>query len=319
MADPGNAAQLASNVDIEHAFDSAAAAVRATRDVIVATGSEAADYLHGQLSQDVVGLAVAASAPTLLLQPQGKVEVWGRLSRLEPELFWLDVDVGYGPQALERLQRFKLRVDCDFVLNQVEMVAVRGPAAVDGPGGLGFVVADTAVVLDACWPGLAGFDVFGSDVEIPSGVLEGSAAALDALRIRLGIPAMGSELTSSTIPNAAGIVAQSVDFTKGCYVGQELVARINSRGNNTPTHLRGVRFRAGVEVDVGAQIMVGDKEAGVLTSYASSSAVGPVGLAYIKRSITVPSQATIVDRQGQPAEIELVVTGSASANSGQES
>lgn len=289
-------------------FNVSAAATAMRRDVIDVSGADAAEYLNGQLSQDVLGLAVEASAMTLLLQPQGKVEAWMRMTRLAANRFWLDVEAGFGEAALERLLRFKLRVDAELTVSTFEVTAVRGPGAAQGPSGLGIEVPEGAVVLDALWPGVDGFDVFapigswlGDRVpEVPLG-------ALEALRIRLGIPAMGHELDGSTIPAAAGIVEGSVDFTKGCFVGQELVARIDSRGSNTPTRLCGVRLTDNADLAVGAPIVLGEKEVGRLTSIAAvANGSGAAGLSYIKRAVDIPAKAKVIDRAGNSVDVELV-------------
>jgi folate-binding protein YgfZ len=290
----------------EQGFAASAVAVRARRDVVEMVGPDAGSYLHGQLSQDVLGLPVGSSAPTLLLQPQGKVDAWLRLTRLGNDRFWLDVDCGYGEPVLARLKRFMLRTDAELGLATLEMVAVRGPAAGAGPEALGFAVPPDGAIVDGLWPGVDGFDVLAPQVELPAGLAEGPQAALEALRIRLGIPAMGSELTTGTIPAAAGVVERSVDFAKGCYVGQELVARIDSRGSNTPTRLRGLRLERAVPAGHEADVVQGGQKVGSLTSVAPASAIGPVGLGYVKRSVDVPSAAELVGADGQPVPVQIV-------------
>ena len=100
---------------------------------------------------------------------------------------------------------------------------------------------------------------------------------------------MGAELTEKTIPAEAGIVARTVSFTKGCFTGQELVARIDSRGGNVPRHLRGVVVDEATP-PVGASLIVGDREVGTLTSVAPGPAgVGVVALAYVRRDVDPPA------------------------------
>jgi folate-binding protein YgfZ len=287
-------------------FESSVAAVRTRRDVVEVAGADAATYLDGQLSQSVLGLAVGSSAPTLLLQPQGKVDAWARLSRLADERFWLDIDPGYGELALARLQRFLLRTRAELTLLSLELVAVRGPAAAGGPASLGVAAPAGGAVLDALWPGVDGFDLLGPQVDVPHGIDEGAPEALEALRIRLGVPAMGSELDGSTIPAAAGIVDRSVDFTKGCYVGQELVARIDSRGSNTPTKLRGLRAPAGAAMAAGAELVQGDQPIGRVTSVATPPGSAVVGLGYVKRGVEPPATAELATASGERVVVEIV-------------
>lgn len=113
-------------------------------------------------------------------------------------------------------------------------------------------------------------------------------------------------MTESTIPAAAGVVEQSVDFTKGCYVGQELVARVDSRGNNTPTRLYGLRFDGTDVPAVGAELAVDGSNAGTITSVAVSPALGGIGLAYIKRAVAVPASLEVTDESGRVLRAEAV-------------
>lgn len=292
---------------LDAAFAHGAGAAWIERDVLTATGPDAASYLQGQLSQNVEALAEGETSATLLLQPQGKIDAYLRLTRTGPESFVLDTDAGHGDAALARLQRFKLRVDCELTLATVPTLAVRGPAATE-PAAVGVQPAAGALTLPARWAGAVGFDVLGpADPDAPTertavatvegeGVTVGSPADLDRLRIALGVPAMGNELGESTIPAAAGIVDDAVDFTKGCYVGQELVARIDSRGSNTPTRLCRVRIEGvadGGAPSVGAAVEVDGDAAGTLTSVADAADGGWLALAYIKRKVEVPSAAVI--------------------------
>ena len=99
------------------------------RDVVVVSGPDAIGYLQGQVSQDVEALAVGASAWSLVLQPQGRIDAWARISRVADDAAVLDVDAGFGPALVARLARFKLRVKADIEPLPWRCVAVRGPAA----------------------------------------------------------------------------------------------------------------------------------------------------------------------------------------------
>lgn len=293
----------------EAAFETSMAGVRTHRDVVEVVGPDAAEYLHGQLSQDVLGLDVGHSALTLLLQPQGKIDARLRLSRLGDDRYWLDVEPGFGSATLERIERFKLRVDAGVGLNTFEMIAIRGPGCSALTAGEVLEAPDGGALLDALWPGVAGIDLLGPAVEWPAGVPEGPTEALEALRIRLGLPAMGAELDPTTIPHAAGLVESTVDFTKGCYVGQELVARIDARGSNTPTRLRGLRFGAAVdghEVAPGDAIVADGASVGTVTSIARSHRLGLVGLGYVKRGVEVPATVTVAATAGSSLAAEVV-------------
>ena len=262
------------------------AAVWLPRDVLRASGPDAVSFLQGQVSQEVESLAVGASAWSFVLQPQGKVDALVRVTRVADDEVVLDTDAGYGEAVLTRLNRFKLRVKADIEPVDWRCLAVRGTT----PSGEVVAVAAFGV----------GGDVLGADVAVPDGVPLCDVAAYEVLRIEQGWPAMGAELTDRTIPAEAGIVDRTVSFTKGCYTGQELVARIDSRGGNVPRHLRAVVVR-GTAV-VGAAVVVDGKEVGALTSAAESPSFpdATVALAYVHRDVE-PGAAATVD--GAPAEV----------------
>jgi tRNA-modifying protein YgfZ len=256
------------------------------RDFVRVAGPDASKFLQGQLSQQV-DVPVGTSAWSLLLHPQGKVVALLRFSRVADDEYVLDTDGGWAPVVVERLNRFKLRVKADIeTLDGWRCLAVRGPGAHEA--------APDAAPAD--WPGWPGVDILGpaGDVQPPAGVRVCSLAAYEVARIEAGVPAMGSELDESTIPAEAGVVDRSVSFTKGCYTGQELVARIDSRGGNVPRRLRGVVV-AGEELPpVGSVIHVDGKDVGLLTSVARSTRLGaPVALAYVRRAVEPPAEVEL--------------------------
>jgi folate-binding protein YgfZ len=273
------------------ALRSAVGAVAVERDVIRASGADATTFLQGQISQDVARLAVGDSAWSFVLQPQGKVDAWFRVTRVADDQLLLDVDGGFGPQLVARLERFKLRVDLQLEPLAWQAVSLRGPAVAE----LDLDAAVAEVVADAEWPGAPGVDLLGPSVVVPSDVPWCAPESLEALRIEAGVPAMGRELTEDTIPEASGVVARSVSFSKGCYTGQELVARIDSRGGNVPSRLCGVVVPGLlVPPPAGAHLLVDDDEVAQLTSTARSRALdAAVGLAYLPRKVELPGAASV--------------------------
>jgi len=270
-----------------------AAAVWLPRDFVVASGPDVAAFLQGQLSQDVEKLPVGGAAWSFLLQPQGKVDAFLRVTRRGDDEFVLDTDAGWGDRVLERLNRYKLRVKVDLASADLRCLAVRGPKA-----------HELAIGLDADWPGLPGVDVVGETdaVAVPDGVRVIDLDAYEAARIEAGVPVMGRELDENTIPAEAGVVDRAVSFTKGCFTGQELVARIDSRGGNVPRHLRGVVVGSNVVPPVGAAVVADDKEVGVLTSVAESlERRAPVALAYVRRAVEPPADVTVSWEGGSAA------------------
>ncbi|MGH9268483.1 MAG: YgfZ/GcvT domain-containing protein, partial [Acidimicrobiales bacterium] len=121
----------------------------------------------------------------------------------------------------------------------------------------------------------------------------GDGGGFEALRIEAGMPRMGAELDERTMPHETGLVARTVSFTKGCYTGQELVARVDSRGGHAPRHLRGVVMGTGTPVPpVGAVVEVDGREVGRLTSVAESPGLGTaVALALVRREVAPPAPA----------------------------
>ncbi len=295
------------------------------RDVVAVEGPDAQSYLQGQLSADVDALGDGAACPTLLLSPQGKLVAWLRVTRLGPEHFLLDGDAGCGEAVVERLSRFRLRTKVRFAALAWRAVALRGPGsddlvgasasdsaggvpgtpAVPGPpstsgepGGSGETGSVVPGWLPARWPGLAGWDLLGPDPLPPPGVGRASDTLAEALRVESGVPRWGAELDERVIPAEAGLVEDAVSFTKGCYTGQELVARIDSRGSRVPRHLAGLVVPALASEDAatlaGVTLWRGERQVGVVTSAAWSASLDvAVALAYVKREVDVPSEVEL--------------------------
>jgi folate-binding protein YgfZ len=295
-----------SDVETE-ALRRGAGAYRTVRDVLAVRGPEAETYLQGQLSQDLGSLAVGASADSLLLEPDGKLSALLRVTRTDGQGFVLDVDAGYGETVAARLRRFLLRSKVELEPLDWRCLSLRGPAVPEAASTLlGALTERGVLALPFEWNGWTGVDVLGpADVvlgpdELPTGLVRCGADAVEACRIVAGVPAMGTELTAKTIPAETGLVERTVSFTKGCYTGQELVARIDARGSNVPRRLvglitpsddepliRGMTLHPGEppEGDRAAD----DKVVGTVTSAAQSSELGGwVGLGYLHRSVEAP-------------------------------
>jgi tRNA-modifying protein YgfZ len=277
------------------------------RDVVRVAGPEAETYLQGQLSQDVAALDVRASAWSFVLQPAGKVDAWVRVTRLAEDAFVLDVDAGHGEAVLARLRRFLLRTKADVDPLEWRAVALRGPGAEAAVVDAALRTGDDLVVAPAGWPGVEGVDLLGPDVTVPAGVPAADAVALESLRVRSGVPAMGAELTDATIPAEVGpwVLDASVSFTKGCFTGQELVARIDSRGGKVPRRIRGVVIEA-VFIEAGGPaagdaVVAGGAEVGHVTSVAPAPGGGFVALASVGRAAEPPAAIEVVTAGGTVA------------------
>jgi tRNA-modifying protein YgfZ len=284
----------------DYAALAVAAAAPLERDAIGVSGPEAGSYLQGQLSQDVEHLPIGTSTWSWVLQPTGKVEALVRVTRTEDADWVLDVDGGFGEAVLQRLTRFKLRTKADLVALDWQALALRGASlgAVPAPAG--------GIAAGAGWIVLPGVDLLGPVVAAPDGVALVGADALEVARIEVGMPKMGMELTESTIPAETGLVERTVSFTKGCYTGQELVARIDSRGSNVARHLRGLVLY-GLAAP-GADLVAEGKVVGQLTSVAESPSLGWVALGYVGRAVAVGDEVA-VDGGGTALVRELPLRG----------
>ena len=226
------------------------------RDVVQVAGPDAAGYLQSQLSQDLRSLQVGQSVWSFLLQPTGKVDVLLRVWRTGDDVFVLDTDAGFGATMVARLQRFKIRVKADIESLDWRCLAVRG-------AGADAALPDGAVV---AWG--SGYDLLGPAPVAPDGVAAGSADELHAARVDAAWPAMGAEIVpGETIPAETGVTGVAVSFTKGCYPGQELVERMDSRAVTAPRLLQ--RLSAAEADALGARV---------------TSTAGDAVLAYVPRS-----------------------------------
>ena len=204
------------------------------RDVITATGADARTYLHSQLSQDIASMRVGETRQSLLLQPTGKLDGIIRVTCVEGETFVLDVDANCGEAVLARLNRFKIRVKVELSLGRESWVAVRNVVS-PLPGSLPAWRCDGTAL-----------DLRGDSVD--AGISQGSLNDFEEARIIAAWPTMNVDVTESSIPAETGIIDVAVSFTKGCYPGQELVERMDSRGSIAPRQLRYVQVADGAVV-----------------------------------------------------------------------
>ena len=258
------------------------------RDLVTVTGPDAFSFLQSLVSQDIEGMADGEGRHSLLLTPKGKVTSVFRLVRVGDDA-WLDLEAGHGDELRAALERFKLRVKVELAgpSEPWGMVAFRAGEAATVPGGCVAIPAADRV------------DVIGPRAALAT--IDGEAAltvdGYEAARIEAGIPKLGAELDESTIPQEAYLDLDAVSFTKGCFLGQELVARIDSRGHVNRL-LRRLRVPDGASPEVGTDVTVDGKAVGTVTS-----AVPGVALAYVRREIDPGATATVA---GTDVTIEAV-------------
>ena len=294
---------------------------RSERGKLLVSGSEAAEYLQGQLTNDVEALEPGDGAYAALLDRKGHMRGDMRVLRPgeDPDLL-LDTE----PEALEAVRQhlamYKIgrEVDVIDVTAERALLSLIGPRAVEIAGsaalpenaceevtiaGTPVLAAGTASGIDLIFDAEARDRV--TDALLAAGAAEVSAEAVEILRIEAGRPRFGAEMGTETMPAEAGIVEQAVSFTKGCYIGQETVARLHYKGKPN-RHLRGLRLSGAAQA--GAPLLIGDREVGRLGSAGVSPAFGPIGLAILRREAE-PGATVAVGEDGVTAEVTALPFG----------
>ncbi|MGB1787297.1 MAG: YgfZ/GcvT domain-containing protein, partial [Acidimicrobiales bacterium] len=226
------------------AYENETCVLKLQRDVIWVVGPDAGKYLQGQLTQDVLAMAEGESAWSFLLNPDGKVNAWLRITHIGEQKYLLDMDSDSGEVVLARLLRFKLRTDCELILEKWEGITIIGKDASSFAG----KPSSEQIAAQTLWPQISSVDIIGGDTKALFERFPEPKQSYDFLRIVNCIPKMGAELHEKVIPAETGLVEMSVSFSKGCYTGQELVARIDSRGNKVPKNLVLVACQEGMAI-----------------------------------------------------------------------
>ncbi len=225
--------------------------------------------------------------------------------------FWLDCET-LGRDALAKtIKMYSLGRDVhsEDVTGQRAIISLLGPAArealdtappehehsfVEGEHGI-YVATDLGVDI-ICDAGQA------DSVRDALGIEPVSEEAAECLRIESGRPRHGLDMGPETIPQEAGLNERAVSFEKGCYVGQETVARLHYKGKPN-RFLRGLRLTA--EAGSGTPIMLGDKQVGTIGSTCVSPAHGPIALALVRREASVGDTVLVGDGGVEAQVVEL--------------
>jgi folate-binding protein YgfZ len=319
--DQGVAAHYGDPLREQRAADTAAGLVdRSNRGVLTITGPDRLTWLHSLTTQQLDKLAAGSSAQALILSPTGHIEHHLTLTD-DGTTTWVHVEPGTAPALLGFLEsmRFMLRVEVTDVSPQYAVLSVLGPRAGDLAGELDGVAARVE-------PGS-----FGTiDLIVARDLLAGAAAelvrrgavpagmwAFEALRIAAHVPRFGLDTDHRTIPHEVGWIETAVHLNKGCYRGQETVARVHNLGH-PPRRLVFLDLDGSVdqlpahgdpvELDGPAE---GNTVVGFTGSAARHYEQGPIGLALVKR--TVPVAATLL-AGGVAAGQEVIVPPDAGAN-----
>lgn len=269
-------------------------------EIVWVDGADAVQFLDGQVSQDVAAMTAGSTARSLLLEPKGKLVALPWLLRGD-ERVGLVVGAGLGAGVVDHLEQFKFRVDVRLSLDPGPTTEVwgrdvsRAAGAAGLEDGTGWMRRSgiTTALLDA--NPLSRFVIAGmsSDAVAALGLLAAGRVAADSVRVEAGEPVMGIDVDGSTIPQESGLVAETVSFTKGCFVGQELVARINSRGR-VNRRLVGIALSENVVPPPGAEVVVGDTVVGALSTVGESLVLrAPVAMAMAKREVAAGDDVAI--------------------------
>jgi folate-binding protein YgfZ len=261
---------------------------RSDRAKFVVRGSEAAEFLQGQVSNDVESLGPGAGCYATILNHKGKLRTDLRILRGE-DFFWLDTEAIGHAVVRHMLSTYAVGRDVQWedVTEDHAILSLIGPAADDlaeeAPPPSEHSFTDSGAGL---WVRTdLGLDVLcgarrADELRTELDVEPVSEEAAECLRIESGRPRLGFDMDSETIPQEAGINERAVDFEKGCYVGQETVARLHWRGKPN-RHLRGLRLSEPVERRT--DILLGEKVVGRVSSTCVSPRLGPIALALVRR------------------------------------
>jgi folate-binding protein YgfZ len=260
---------------------------RSPHGLVVVSGPDGTSFLQNLVSQDLDPVAVGESTSSLLLTPQGKLDVLFRATRVEDATWWLDTEADFGPRLAASLTRFKIRIDAEIE----DRTADTGMATVVGGRS---TALSAGVAMQTPW----GFDAVGPR-DMVATVVESarerrSLEAWEAFRIEAGMPRLGVDVDEKTIPQEAFLERDAVAFEKGCFLGQELVARIDSRGH-VNRYLRRVEIDGETVPPAGASVHAGEeKPVGNVTSAAAVPGERRVvALAMIRREVDPPADVTL--------------------------
>ncbi|WP_231379407.1 CAF17-like 4Fe-4S cluster assembly/insertion protein YgfZ [Candidatus Solirubrobacter pratensis] len=278
---------------------------RSGRGKLALTGADAKTFLHGQVTNDIEGLQPGQGCYAAFLTHKGKMLGDMRVFDLGDELL-LDCERVALQDLFNMIRRYKLGLEVELHKRTLELglFSVIGP---DAPALVGEAEHSCARVALGGPEVVAartdtGVDVFfrAEDRDAVRAALDfpdGDEAQAEIVRVESGRPRFGVDIDDSVIPQEAGLNERAVSFTKGCYVGQETVARLYYRGKPN-RRLRGVRLSA--PAPAGTELRLGEKTVGRLGSCVVSPVHGPIGLAIVRREA---EDGVTVDAGGIAARI----------------
>jgi tRNA-modifying protein YgfZ len=314
------AVPVAASADYEALTQGCGLVDRSDRGKLALSGTDAVEFLNGQVTNELAGIAPGEGRYAAFLTHKGKMlgdlrilaagtnatSETGRVELGSVELL-LDTERAALQALFDMVRHYKVGYDVALHKRTLEqgLFSLIGPrarevaasATADGGTAARQLPADEHSHLGALLAGrpvrlvsteLGGVDVLhaASDRAVVWEALVAAGAqavppeASEVVRVERGTPRYGLDLDEGTIPQEAGLNERAVSFTKGCYVGQETVARLHYRGKPN-RHLRGLRMSA--PAGMGTQIRLGERAVGALGSSVVSPALGPIGLALLRR------------------------------------
>lgn len=247
------------------------------RAFVAVSGPQAADFLQRMLSNDVAALPEGGSCDALLLTPKARVIAVARVLRRGPEDFLLLVEPSHGDVLRDALLRMRFAARCDVVLEEHPSYLAFGEVSV--PPGV-WSLPNRDYGSEPCT------EIVGA---VPPSDLPRLDLDLERLRIEAGTPMIGKEIDDRVMPAEVGLDERAISFTKGCYPGQEPVARLRYRGHVNRL-LRVVRIETGSVPAADADVVWDGKAVGRITSAAAAGS-GVVALALVR--VEVPDDAKL--------------------------
>ena len=316
---------------------------RPDRGRIVVSGADRASFLQGLLTNDVVALKAGQGCYAAYLTAQGRMiadlDVYelgdvmllvlprdvkdAVIAKLDQVIFSEDVQLGdvtdtfaqmavIGPQAASRVARvLGVAVETLGAMAEHGNLRTSWPASPSRDAARDGGTDSSVIVTRAAGTGEPGFDLYVESArggELRRALIEAGAAEVDAdtaeaIRIEAGVPLFHRDMDEETIPLEAGIESRAISFSKGCYVGQEVIIRVLHRGHGrVARRLVGLRLQSDVVPPAGARVRAGERDIGEVTSSTRSPALQTsIALGYVHRDFVEPGTKVTVD--GATAEV----------------
>ena len=275
------------------------------------SGPEAAEFLQGQITNETEDLETGSGRYAALLDRKGHIQTDLRLLRLADDRFLLDVPDETAARTMKHLDTYRIGREVEVAPAGRPVISLIGPGTAEVTGldpGAEHDFAELTVAGTACLTAVTdlGQDLICEQEEydavvselIARGATPVTAAAAEIVRVESGRPRYGAEMTGAHMPAEAGIVGRAVDFGKGCYIGQEPVARLHYRGRPN-RHLRGLRFSG--SVGRGDAVVNAERELGSVGTAVVSPASGRIGLAILRKEVEPGDTVTVETAAGKVA------------------